>query len=108
MASATARIGSAELAESFTIRGILGGVTAISARSAWAVGVADRGLILRWNGTAWQRVPAPSAARHSILYAVAFTSARSGWAVGQSGSFASLTATTVALRWDGRGWKLAS
>jgi hypothetical protein len=42
------------------------------------------------------------------LYAVAFTSARSGWAVGQSGSFASLTATTVALRWDGRGWKLAS
>src|ERR1022692_3072336 len=77
-----APIGSAELAESFTIRGILGGVTAISARSAWAVGVADRGLILRWDGTAWQRVPAPSAARHSILYAVAFTSARSGWAVG--------------------------
>jgi hypothetical protein len=37
------------------IRGSLLGVTATSARSAWAVGQAGKKtLILHWNGTAWK------------------------------------------------------
>ena len=64
------------------------GVAAVSARSAWAVGVIGgnpyRTLILHWNGTAWRRVPSPSpgSASNDVLYGVAATSARNAWAVG--------------------------
>jgi len=44
---------------------LLGGITAVSATDAWAVGhyngsAAARTLILHWNGKAWKRVPSPN------------------------------------------------
>ena len=65
----------------------LKGVAATSAGNAWAVGYTGNGanaraLIVRWNGTAWNRVPSPSPGRYSYLYGVAATSARNAWAVG--------------------------
>jgi hypothetical protein len=88
--------------------GILSGVAATSARSAWAVGGTERGtgigarigtLILRWNGKTWRRVPSPSPGRRAGLSSVAVTSARSAWAVGTSGG------KTLILRWNGTAWK---
>ena len=76
------------------------GVTAVSARSAWAVGstftsTGGKTLILRWNGKTWKRVSSPSGS----LSAVAATSARNAWAVGATGS------KTLILRWNGKTWK---
>ena len=67
------------------------GVAATSARNAWAVGCTgctststlnSKPLIVRWNGSAWKRVPSPAAPRSSYLVGVAATSARNAWAVG--------------------------
>jgi len=89
--------------------GILSGVAATSARSAWAVGGTERGvgsgtrirtLILRWNGTTWKRVPSPSPGLRTALSGVTATSARSAWAVGSTGS-----GKTLILRWNGTAWK---
>ena len=89
--------------------GILSGVAATSARSAWAVGGTERGvgsgtrirtLILRWNGTTWKRVPSPSPGLRAGLSGVAATSARNAWAVGSTGS-----GKTLILRWNGTAWK---
>jgi hypothetical protein len=85
--------------------GTLYGVTAASARSAWAVGWAYRGsktLILHWNGTVWTRVPSPTPAGGAILSSVAATSASSAWAVGWA-SF-NPNAKTLILRWNGTAW----
>jgi hypothetical protein len=42
------------------VEGGLGGVAALSASNAWAVGSdANNPLILHWNGKAWRRVAAP-------------------------------------------------
>jgi len=43
----------------------LNGIAAVSAASAWAVGIYQassvrRSLIVRWNGSAWRRVPSPN------------------------------------------------
>lgn len=37
----------------------LSSVTAFSSASAWAVGGADQGFILHWNGTSWKLVASP-------------------------------------------------
>jgi hypothetical protein len=75
----------------------LGGVAALSARNAWAVGYQgiylENALILHWNGTAWKRVPSPSPPE-TVLEAVAATSARNAWAVGLG-----------ILHWSGIAWK---
>ena len=77
------------------------GVTATSARNAWAVGEAgdpDKGytktLILHWNGTAWKTVPSPGNARgaSSELLGVAAVSDRDARAVGDE---------TLVLHWNG-------
>ena len=60
-------------------------------------------LILRWNGTAWKRVPSPTPAGGAALRGVAATSARSAWAVGDTSSGDS--SKTVILRWNGTAWK---
>src|SRR5215470_53936 len=59
-------------AASFTVSGSLGGVAATSASNAWAVGTtgsnsAAKPMIVRWNGTAWARVPAPAPAGGAYL-----------------------------------------
>ena len=98
-----------------TLNQTLNGITAASARNAWAVGYTclprcqngvgpDRPLILRWNGTAWAPVPSPDpVARSSVLDAASAASAASAWA---AGSLTTRTGHTVPLilRWNGRAW----
>ncbi len=85
--------------------GQLFGVAATSASNAWAVGqVSGSGktIILRWNGTAWKRVPSPTPKGGGALYAVAATSASNAWAVGASDA---PPGTTQILHWNGTAWK---
>jgi hypothetical protein len=79
------------------------GVTASSARNAWAVGqsAAATPLILHWDGTAWQRVPSPVRTTGSALVSVAALSARDAWAVGSG------PRGVIVMHWDGTTWKVA-
>jgi len=79
-------------------KGLLFGVTATSARSAWAAGysVPDASaLILHWAGSAWRAVKTPAA---GVLSAVTATSARNAWAVGNG----------AIMHWNGRAWSTAA
>ena len=98
-------------AASFTISGGLGGVADASASSAWAIGdtsfnASGRTLILRWDGTAWARVPSPDPGTSRRIAGVAAASAGSAWAVGCTGCNTSTSATvrTLILRWNGAAW----
>jgi len=91
--------------------GILAGVAAISATSAWAVGGTESGvgtsevittLIARWNGTKWTRVPSPTPGGRAALSGVAAVSATSAWAVGNVGA-----GKTLIERWNGTAWKVS-
>src|SRR5260221_7651027 len=101
------------------------GVTATSARNAWAVGntgpvlaaaasprnvwaadvtgghqvIKPKALILHWNGKAWTRVPSPSPAGGALLLGVTATSARNAWAVGGNSGFGGKEKALV-LRWN--------
>jgi hypothetical protein len=93
------------------VGGSLAGVAATSARNAWAVGHAGtiarpRTLILRWQGTAWQKVSAPGLGASGSLAGIAATSARNAWAVGNAGTTAH--PRTLILRWQGRAWQKVS
>jgi hypothetical protein len=96
------------------IYGELTGVTAVSGSNAWAVGghytssgstIITKTLTLRWNGTAWQKVPSPSPGASAGLSGVAAASAGSAWAVG--GCYTSLTSSgkTLVEQWNGKTWK---
>lgn len=80
--------------------------------NAWAVGTYQptsgdatqaRGLIERWNGSAWVRVAAGTTAKGVVLNAVTAYSANDAWAVG---SFIDSNAQTqpISLRWNGAKW----
>jgi hypothetical protein len=86
------------------------GVTAISARNAWAVGTYSAGgaqhtLAVHWNGRSWKRVrtPAPGCVPGDQLTSVTATSATSIWAVGFGATCPGQG--TVVLHWNGKGWK---
>lgn len=84
--------------------GTLSGVTALSARYAWAVGYEQVGsrlrpLIEHWNGSTWRQVASPDPAGNDTLSGVAATSPASAWAVGESGS------RTMILHWNGKSWR---
>ena len=90
-------------------------VTAVSARTAWAVGDltnlsphADKTLIERWDGRRWRRVPSPTpgGGAHDLgLFGVAALSGRSAWAIG---SFArGTTEHALTELWNGRVWRFA-
>jgi len=91
---------------------ILNGTAVLSAGNAWAVGlyqgaVADRTLIVHWNGTAWQVVPSPNPGgpnRENSLSGVAAVSAHDIWAVGMydNGS----ADRTLIEHWNGAVWKV--
>jgi len=90
--------------------GMLFGVAAASARSAWAVGLAGRArkptpLIARWRGGAWKRVSSPFAASGGLLNAVAVAPDGGAWAVGQTSSLDSMRPTTLIERWNGVRWR---
>jgi hypothetical protein len=92
----------------------LTGVTATSARDAWAVGYYFNGahtqtLILHWSGRAWTRVPSPDPGgrtRFNTLTAVTANSATNAWAVGYSLAPHAPPTSTAAfvLHWNGRSW----
>ena len=60
-------------------------------------------LTVRWNGTAWKRVPSPSPGTEAALHGVAAVSASSAWAVGSTDTSAGNK--TLILRWNGKTWK---
>ena len=83
--------------------GILEGVAAASARSAWAVGsIGDHTLILHWTGTVWEQVhsPNPTPDHGENLTGVAATSARNAWAVGYAGGGGQV----LIAHWNGVSW----
>jgi len=88
------------------------GVTAVSAKDAWAVGSTidsagfDQTLIEHWNGTAWVRVRSPNPGgpnRSNVLYSVAAVSSSDIWAVGTA--VQGLTTDTLIEHWNGSAWK---
>jgi hypothetical protein len=93
----------------------LAGVAATSARNAWAVGCtgcsggftsSTQPLIVRWNGSAWKRVPSPTSRGGVILVGVAATSASNAWAVGFALTpFAPTPFRSVVLQWNGTAWR---
>jgi len=95
-----------------TRNSVLYGLAVTSTRGAWAVGCTGclrakpETLILRWNGTAWKRVPSPNPADGGTLAGVAVTSARNAWAVGYTEGPSQRKPKTVIERWDGTKWKL--
>src|SRR5271156_4419262 len=104
-AAAAVRTESSGPAASFAVSGYLSDVAATSASNAWAVGYTSSGtLIVRWNGTAWKRVPSPGSAG-SLLYGVAATSSRDAWAVGCTDCSGSGVSKTLIERWNGTAWK---
>jgi hypothetical protein len=94
---------------------VLNGVTAVSARNAWAVGTYRTRagnpdtLILRWNGARWSRVASPDPhPGDDELLGVTAVSATNAWAVG---SFcvrrcqgAGEVDRPLILRWNGASW----
>ncbi len=99
----TAQPRSAGPAPFVTVTGGLTSVADTSASSAWAVGWTGSGasaktLILRWNGTAWTRVPSPDPGPDAELSGVAALSGSDAWAVGIVGG------KTLILHWNGQMW----
>lgn len=86
------------------------GVTATSARNAWAAGyialttdlTVEKSLILHWNGHRWDREPTPNPnpTGDNQLQGVAGTSARNAWAVG----FTLGGPVGLMLHWNGHHW----
>ena len=94
-------------------RTVLNAVAAASPRNAWAVGSTDAGntnraFIVHWDGTAWQRVDAPTPVPGVSLLGVAATSPHNAWAVGQTAFKGACgpTCATVIEHWDGSAWTL--
>jgi alpha-tubulin suppressor-like RCC1 family protein len=82
---------------------LLSGITATSARDAWAVGTtrtSSSTLTLRWHGTSWLQVPSPTPAPGGELTAVAASSARNAWAVGENDD-----GNLILQHWNGTAWK---
>ncbi|WP_146778866.1 hypothetical protein [Actinomadura craniellae] len=81
----------------------LHGVTAPNRRAAWVVGSeagATVPVVLRWNGTAWDRQAVPAGTAPELVDVDARGPANA-WAVGQSAN----PADVRALRWNGRAWR---
>jgi hypothetical protein len=84
----------------------LEGVAAIAPDDVWAVGsfglAHPAGLVLHFDGSAWQRMRLPYAARHAFLADVTAISANDVWAVGVTGD----DKTARMLHYNGATWKL--
>lgn len=86
-------------------------VAAVSARSAWAVGVSGSGdgptrtAILRWNGGSWKRVPGPSPRGSADLAGVTAAGTRGTFAVGSTSTKGHTAFRSLILAWNGTGWK---
>jgi hypothetical protein len=85
------------------------GVTAISARDAWAVGedfvgVSTKTLIEHWNGKSWKVVTSPNKDTGDELKAVYAVSAANVWATGDY--YNGTAGRTLIEHWDGKSWKV--
>jgi hypothetical protein len=88
------------------------GVAALSASSAWAVGSYDDAtsislpLILRWNGTSWQKflVPTLAGATEITLRGVTAIANNNAWAVGTYRD-SNGDGKTLTLHWNGTNWQ---
>ena len=84
-------------------------VSAVSARSAWAVGYSEvalkgsKTMILHWNGTTWKQVtsPNPFCSTCDSLFGVTGRPAGHAWAVGT----VNVGGEVAILRWNGAAWK---
>ena len=85
--------------------GLLIGLSATSARNAWAVGGIglNHALILHWNGKTWKRTALAPHQGASFLTGVAATTAANAWAVGSTS-----TGGPAILHWNGKQWSRAS
>jgi len=89
---------------------VLRGISASSARNAWAVGTyadPNRTLTEHWNGTAWKLVASPNLdapGGPDVLFAVAAISAGDAWAVGFYAASNSDPDHTLVEHWNGRTW----
>jgi hypothetical protein len=87
----------------------LWGVGALASNQVWAVGdfIAPGGdgrtLILKWNGTAWEKVPGDNTGPIGLGFSLKAVSAVSGsdvWSVGTNSH-------TLAEHWNGTSWTIA-
>ncbi len=97
-------------------RGILGPVSAISARDIWAVaggeqpitGMSEITRVLRWNGAAWRPVPVqPTLSRRASVTAMLAANDDDVWIGGSVPNSAAGT-SEMAQHWDGKAWVQAS
>jgi hypothetical protein len=93
----------------------LGGVSAVSATDAWAVGSygtqtnsKNQTLIVRWNGKRWQavRAPFPHGADADGLGSIAAVSAKSAWAVGSA--IIGSNDQPLLMHWNGTRWAIVT
>ena len=85
------------------------GVTALSPGDAWAVGwyydarSVGRPLVLRWNGSAWNQVAAPSASTYiNVLQSIAASGPADAWAGGYT--YLDGRYVTLLMHWNGSSW----
>jgi hypothetical protein len=95
------------------VRTILNAVAATSYRNVWAAGSthqgsANKAFIVHWNGTAWNRVLAPTPVPGVSLLGVTATSPRDAWVVGQTAhkNACGPQCATVIEHWNGSSWAL--
>jgi hypothetical protein len=88
---------------------VLHAASARGPSSAWAVGTSDGGtktLIVRWNGSTWSAVPAPSPGEENVLTSVSAVSSTDVWAAGISATPLTVVHEDepLLLHWDGSAW----
>lgn len=98
-------------ATTFTVKGNLLSVVALSAKNAWAVGFSgvyqqgDKTLILHWNGSKWSRVTSPKPVT-GVLNSVSAATADNVWAVG---NYVPTTSSgedhSLIMHWNGKVWR---
>ena len=93
----------------------LSGVTEVSARDVWAVGIFvdskgnEQPLIEHWNGRQWSIVASaqpPVGFPGGSLLGIEEVSARNIWAVGTSFNIALGTSQTLIEHWNGKHWRI--
>ena len=92
-----------------TTGGALYGVAALSSDNVWAVGHAasQQTLVLRWNGTQWDRVASPNPGNYdNVLSGVTALAANDVWAVGYYHQGGCCASKTLILHWNGTQWSV--
>jgi hypothetical protein len=94
----------------------LNGVAARTGTDAWAVGSftgpdadadGQQMLTARWDGTQWQKVPAPAVLHQDeTLNAVSASSADEAWAVGVTRVVSAAARSPLAIHWNGAAWTI--